>query len=300
MERSDLPLTALKAFEAAARHGNFTQAGMELGVTHGAISQQIKQLEKTIGQALFLRQNRGVRLTESGERLLPVLTDAFDRIASRVESLSTAEGGLRVTATPSFLSGWLIPRLESFQSVLPNKELRLLPTLAFLDLGTDEADIGIRCGVPPWPGLEAEFLLPIHMSPLCSAALLAGEDRVTLPQDLLRLPLIHADAGTHPTGEEWRLWLTAAGVGAIPELTGPSFRDPALAIQAAISGLGVAIGYQEIFGPEVGEGRLIQPFELAVRHPFSYYLVYHRGRAAEPDIKAFRDWIKLAAQGFGD
>ena len=160
-----------------------------------------------------------------------------------------------------------------------------------LDLKAGQADVGIRCGAPPWKGLKAEMVSPIHLSPVCSPALLDAGPALKSPEDCLARPLIHADITGHPLGEEWRTWLAAAGVSGIAELDGLSFHDPNLALQAAIDGLGIAMGYPELAEPDVSAGRLVYPFELKVRHAFSYFLVYPTARAQVARIRRFRQWI---------
>ena len=181
MNRRNLHFNSLRAFEAAARQRSLSRAAQELCVTHSAVSHQIKRLEQSLGVTLFNRSNRGVRLTGVGEALLPVLTDAFDRIENTLEGFTAAKHGdsLRVTTTPTFASKWLIPRLHRWHSLKPHQPIHLLPTLEMLDLGKGAADISIRCGVPPWPGMATELLLPIHMTPVCSPALLANGNALT-------------------------------------------------------------------------------------------------------------------------
>ena len=294
MNRRNLPFNALRAFETAARTLSFSKAADELCVTHSAVSHQIKKLEETLGSALFLRSNRGVRLTEAGETLLPVLVDAFDRMADTLEGLvqKPEPRALRVTTTPTFASKWLVSHLWNWRARHGETEIHLLPSLRYFDFSAREADIGIRCGLPPWLGLKAEFLLPIHMTPLCSPAFLAAAPPLRRPRDLLRCTLIHADTGRHDLSEEWRTWFTAAGVADFGALPGPSFHDPSLALQAALDGQGLAIGYLELAATDLAAGRLVQPIDFAVRHSFSYFLVYAASRAQDPKIAAFRDWIR--------
>ncbi len=294
MERRNLHFNALRAFESAARTSSFSKAAAELCVTHSAVSHQIRGLEERLGVALFHRSNRGVNLTEAGETLLPVLVEAFDRIADTLEGLveKPAAGALRMTTTPTFAAKWLVSRLGGWRARHGDIEIHLLPTLRYVDFAKREADIGVRCGLPPWRGLTAEFLLPIHMIPVCSPRYLQGCPRLARPRDLLACNLIHADTGSHDLGEEWRTWLAAAGIGELADLTGPSFHDPSLAMQAAIDGQGIAIGYRELVKADLAAGRLVQPFEQAVRHRFSYFLVSTPGHARDPKVAAFRDWIQ--------
>ncbi len=294
LPRRNLQLTALRAFEAAARHGSFSKAADELTVTHAAVSHQIRGLEDRLGRQLFVRTNRGVTLTEAGETLLPVLSGAFDCMAEALGTLSSqgVGGALQVTTTPAFASSWLIPRLGQAHEKF---DIQLQPTLEFVDVGGGAADVAIRCGVPPWDGIDAELLVPIHMTPVCSPAFIRAHGRLSVPDDSLGLPLLHADAGAHPLGEEWRLWLAACGVVPARPLGGQSFRDPGLGIQAALNGLGISMGYIELVEPELAAGRLVRPFDVAVRHPYSYYLATSSQGRADARIEEFRRWIRSEA-----
>ena len=165
-----------------------------------------------------------------------------------------------------------------------------------LDIAGGDSDIGIRCGVPPWPGLRSELLLPIHLSPVCSPGLLEGRQGIKEPRALLRHDLIHADIATHERGEEWNTWLAAAGEVRLGSETGLHFQEPALALQAAADGLGVAMGYLEFIEADLKSGRLVQPFELSVRHDFSYYLVYPDRGASKKKVQAFAAWAREEAK----
>lgn len=293
MRRGSLHFNSLRAFEAAARHLSFSRAADELGVTHSAISHQVRQLEATLGIDLFVRTNRGVVLTEAGQTLLPVLAESFDRIANTLDGLIAAPGrnDLRVTTTPTLAAKWLIPRLGDWRNACPDIAIHLHPALAYVDLASGDADIALRCGIPPWPGLVEDFVLPIHMTPVCSRSFLDRLGAAPAPGDVLGQTLIHADITGHELGEEWKTWLHAAGVDTRNALPGLSFHDPSLALQAAMDGLGIAMGYVELAAADIEAGRLVRPFPLAVAHSFSYYLVYESARRTEPGIAAFRDWL---------
>jgi len=293
MRRSSLHLNSLRAFEAAARHLSFSRAADELAVTHSAVSHQVRLLEQMLGRDLFVRTNRGVALTEAGQMLQPVLAESFDNIVNTLDGLIAAPGQdyLKVTTTPTLAAKWLIPRLGDWRNAHPDIAIHLHPALAYLDLKAGEADIALRCGTPPGPGLAHEFVLPIHMTPLCSRSFLDQLGEAPRPRDVLGQTLIHADITGHELGEEWRTWLIAAGVAAPATLPGLSFHDPSLALQAAMDGLGMAMGYLELAAADIEAGRLARPFPFAVAHHFSYYLVYDGQRAREPGIAAFRDWI---------
>lgn len=294
MKRSGLPLSGLRAFEAAARHLSFSLAADELSVTHGAVSQQVRGLEDRIGVNLFVRHNRGVRLTEAGTALLPVLSQSFDAVSDALDGLmlKTAKHRLTVTTTPYFASRWLLPRLSHWRRRTPDLDVDVLPSLDMLDVAHGAADVAIRCGLPPWPGLRADLLVPIHMAPLCCSTLMDGPPGLETPSDVTRHDLIHADIDGHERGEEWNLWLMAAGAPAHSAGPGLQYHDPALALQAAADGLGIAMGYLEFVQAELKRKSLVQPFALAVRHPFSYYLVYPESLARDAGAEAFLQWVR--------
>lgn len=298
MHRSRLPLTALRAFEVSARLSSFSKAAADLCVTHSAVSQQIKQLEALLGQPLFLRSNKGVQLTPAGQDLLPVLAGAFDSIGSALDSLRQEEGKDRiaVTTTPALASKWLMPRLRRWYAGPEALPIHLQPTLDFLDIAAGEADVSIRCGAPPWPGLESDFLLPIDMSPLCSPALLKEGKELRAPRDVLDFTLIHADIAGHALGEEWRTWMSAVGLDVPDKLEGLSFHDPNLALQAAADGLGIAMGYSQLATQEIAAGRLVFPFPQQVRHCLGYHLVYPTDPIRAAKSRAFREWLLTDCQ----
>lgn len=294
MNRRAINFNSLRAFEAAARHLSMTRAADELRVTHAAVSHQVRLLESRLGVPLFQRTRRGVKLTAAGNALLPVLEDSLDRISETLESIAASGGHqvLTVTTTPSFALRWLVPRLNTLRGPTDGGfEVHLRPTLRMLDVAHGEVDVAIRSGIPPWPGLKAELVMPANMTPVCSPHLLAGQKLPLAPSDLLNFTLLHADVGNIPIGNEWRTWLHAAGLSKRASLPGLSFQDPALSFQAAISGAGFAIGYVELLQAEFAAGTLIRPFDLEVRHIFSYYLAYPPSRETEPAIAEFRRWI---------
>jgi LysR family glycine cleavage system transcriptional activator len=298
INRRNLPLNSLRAFEASARHLSFSKGAEELCVTHSAISQQVRLLEDQLETKLFSRTNRGVQLTEAGQTLLPLLAEFFDRITATLDGLVSEplESRIRLTTTPSLASRWLMPRLSLWRRDHPELSIHLLPTLPFLDLAMGEAEIGIRCGLPPWKGLDANLVMPIHMAPLCSPALLADKTQDLTARDLLAFTLLHADVAGHELGEEWQVWLAAAGVDSMAKAPGLSFHDPNLALQAALDGLGIAMGYLELAEPDIASGRLVCPVPLAVRHRFSYHLAYPAAKSSHSEIQDFRSWVLAEGQ----
>ena len=295
MRHFGLQLNALRAFEAAARLSSFSDAARELHVSHSTISHHVKGLEKAIGIPLFLRRNRRVSLTAAGEELLPVLSASFDSISSTLETLrdSQERSALRITVTPSFANKWLVPNLRRFQAANPGVEVKLRSSLSLTDFGRDEIDLGVRAGLGQWHGLKAELLMPIHMTPLCSPALLEGRNGIGTAEDLHDFTLIHADV-SHDTGidSEWREWLASVGVDSIDCSHGLSFHDPGLALQGAIDGLGIAMGYIELAAGDIADGRLVRPFAAEVAHPWSYYIVIPEDNVANPQVDIFCEWLR--------
>lgn len=295
MRRFGVHLNGLRAFEAAGRLSSFSLAAEELHVSHSTISHHVSSLEKALGVALFVRRNRRVVLTNAGETLLPVLKNSFDKISSTLEALkaSKTESALRVTVTPSFANKWFVPRLRRFREAHPDIEVQLNPSLSLADFKRDRFDVGVRCGSGEWPGFKAELLMPIHMTPLCSPSLLKGRAGIESSKELCDFTLIHADVG-HGIGieSEWREWLAAIGADDVDCKHSLSFHDPGLALDAAIDGLGIAMGYVELAADDLADGKLIQPFATEVQHPWSYYIVIPEDNVGDPQVKVFCDWLR--------
>jgi LysR family glycine cleavage system transcriptional activator len=293
MNRRNLRFNSLRAFEAAARHASVSEAARELSVTHSAISHQLKQLELQLDTKLFQRTNRGLKITSAGEVLLPVLVESFDRICATLDQLRKHELDeiIQVTSTPAFAAKWLVPRLSDWYSNAEASRIHLQPSLDLLDLQREKVDFAIRCGEPPWKGLEHELLMPIHLVPVCSPEYAARNKLLDDPADALNHSLIHADVSDHGLGEEWCYWLQACGVDCPKNRPGLSVKDPALAMQAAADGLGLAIGYGELVDRDLRSGRLIAASDQLVRHNFSYYLVYHPAVRETASLQLFRDWL---------
>ena len=293
MNRRYLQFNALRAFEAAARHASVSGAARELAVTHSAVSHQLKQLELQLGSKLFERTNRGLKITAAGELLAPVLSESFDRITTTLEHLrkDDPENAIQVTSTPSFAAKWLVPRLSDWYANAGASRIHLQPSLELLDLGQDEVDFAIRCGIPPWGDLETELLMPIHLVPVCSPDYMAKRQALKNPADALNYDLIHADVGDDGPGAEWCDWLRGCDVKCPKNLPGLSVKDPALAMQAAADGLGIAIGYLELIDKDLHSGNLVIACDQPVKHAFSYYLVYRRSLKMNVSLQQFRDWL---------
>lgn len=281
------PLPAIRCFEAAARHLSFTRAAAELGMTQAAVSYQIKVLEDRLGP-LFLRQARGVELTQAGRRLAPAVSEAFATLNAAFENFSqSVEGVLSISAVNTLGSNWLVPRLGGFQLAHPGIAVRLEISGHLTDFTREEVDVAIRAGAGEWPGLVAHRLMTMRYTPMLSPRLMARAGAIDTPADLLALPLIER------TDPWWLDWFAAAGVPD-PDFaasTDIQLGTQSLAANAALAGQGVAILSPEFFAEESAAGRLVQPFPLIRTSSASYWLVYPHARRRSAKIAAFRDWL---------
>lgn len=294
MRRYNIHLNALRAFEAAARLSSFSRAADELHISHSTVSHHIKGLEAGLGVDLFSRQNRKVVLTKEGEAVFPVLRTSFDSISAVLSKVQRTTGPdiLDVTVTPTFANKWLVGHLKKFRTRRPSTSVRLHATMDLVDFETQGIDIGIRTGKGHWPGLKSQLLMPIHMTPLCSPDLISGLGRNLRIKDLNSFTLIHADVSRGVGFEsEWQAWLEVAGATNVDSSNGLSFHDPGLALQAAIDGLGIAMGYVELAKTDIEQNRLVQPFDFQTKHPWSYYIVVPEDNAGDQLIEEFSNWL---------
>lgn len=292
------PPNALRAFEAAGRHQSFARAADELSVTQGAISRQVRILEEHLGVALFRRHPQGVALTNQGRSLLPELTAAFERIQRVARQISLSDGELRVAASPTFASRWLVRRLPAFLARHPSVRVTMGLMSGWEDLRRGGYDFGITTrgclGTVP-DALALVDLRAEALAPVCAPALLERDPPLHSPADLERHVLLH------PTSDrqDWLLWLSAAGLPAVWAERGQAFGTLDLATSAAAGGLGVAMADLHLVETELAEGRLIAPFALVVRQGTGYVLATEAGRLDEPRVAVFKDWLlsELATSG---
>lgn len=284
--RPALPLNALRAFEASARHRSFTRAAEELCVTQAAVSHQVKGLEERLGVRLFHRGPRGLMLSDEGVALLPALSESFDRIARLLERF---QGGqlrdvLTVSAVGTFAVGWLMPRLKNFREAHPFIDLRLLTNNNRVELAAEGLDAAILFGGGDWPAYDAAPLLEAPLSPLATPEIAA---RLRHPADLARQTLLRSYRV-----QDWPAWFAAAGLSDPPDARGPVFDASLTMVQAALAGEGVALAPPSMFARELEEGRLAQPFAETVASG-AYYLVTPRGKSSGPALLAFRAWLEI-------
>jgi len=292
------PLSALRAFETAARQLSFSKAADELHVTPAAISHQIHALEDDLGVRLFHRMNRSIELTASGRVLLPGLSEAFAGIQSAVGRLRTHNdtGALTVTASPSVAAKWLVPRLQRFQQQRPQVDVRISATDEIVDLTKGDFDIAIRYGCGKYPGLDVELLFTNEVFPACSPQLLTAGPPLRTPEDLLRHTLIHDQAVERdPLVPTWSMWLKAAGIKDVRASAGLTFNSIYLALDAAIAGHGVVLAYSTIAAADLAAGRLVRLFSLALPDQFAYYIVTAPGALERTKVRVFRNWLRQEA-----
>ncbi|WP_454691593.1 transcriptional regulator GcvA [Achromobacter aloeverae] len=289
MRRRLPPLNSLRAFEALGRHGKLTAAADELCVTLGAVSRHISQLEEFVGAKLFERHRRGFSLTGEGERYLRVVTHAFDMLDGATGRFmgSLDQRRLSVRVYTTFASEWLVPRLTGFFDSHPEIDFRLSSAISTKDIDRDDIDIGIRRG-PIAADMDGDALYFAEYYPVCSPSLLSRGPGLTVPQDLRR----HTLLTTELQASNWRAWLDAAGVSDIEFDRALWFDSAALTFRAAREGVGVALGQRHYLTEDFIAGRLVAPFRHAIRSRSAFHMVFSRARANEPQILAFRDWVK--------
>jgi LysR family glycine cleavage system transcriptional activator len=289
------PLKALRAFEAAARHESFTRAAEELCVTQGAVSHQVKGLEEQLGLKLFNRERQRLAITEAGRDYLAVVRDAFDRIALGTERLlqRQSSGALTVSTSPDFAAKWLVNRLGRFAAAHPDIDLRVSAAMHHVDFAREEVDLAVRHGDGNWPGLHAVRLSAEELFPICSPKLLAGRKGIKKPSDLLYYPLLHLD-----DRRAWSSWLDTAGVAPAGAMShGPVLNHASMVIDAAIDGQGVALARTTLAAWDLINGRLVRPFDVALRLSKTYWIVCPKATAGVPKIETFRKWLLSETAG---
>ena len=289
-----LPLQALRAFVEVGQRGSIKAAAQALHVTSGAVSQQIRLLEDRIGLPLFHREPRGLRLTEAGLRVHPLLLQAFEQIERATRTLAEISRGqtLTVSTVATFAASWLVPRLGRFNQRHPQIEVRVEATSALMDLRRDHVDVALRHGLGSYPGLEVTRLMAPVLVPVACPGLIAG-DALDTPQQCLDHPLLHDSDRA-----DWSLWLAAHGVAEdLRAVRGTAFEDDFLLIRAAQAGQGLALVPLEYAREEIAAGRLVQVLDKPWPARFAYYVVTRAQAQERPEVRAFVEWVLEEAQG---
>lgn len=284
------PLTALRAFEAAARHMSFARAADELNVTPAALSYQIKALEADLGTPVFRRLNRAVELTEAGRSLAPGASDAFATLAAawRNTKRLNNNGVLTVTAGPAFTSKWLAPRMYEFAQAHEEIELRFLATLRLVDFDRDEVDVAIRFGLGHEKAVYSRPLIREWMTPMMTPAM---AEKIDSPAKLAGATLIHDDSiSFFKTPADWGAWMQANDLE-IDTSHGPRFSQADHALDAAIAGAGVVLGRVSLATRALDAGRLVAPFEVGLIADAQFRFICPLGHEKRPHIAAFEAWV---------
>lgn len=283
------PMSAVRAFEAAARHLSFTRAAEELGMTQAAVSYQIRLLEDRIGAPLFVRLPREVRLTGAGRQLAPKVTEAIDLLGAAFSEIADkTEHHLHISVLPTVVSSWLGQRLASFQTAHPNISIRVHMSTELIDFKRDAIDLAVRSGAGDWPGNDVFPLFPLDYVPVCTPSFLE-KHQLKEPADVLRIRRFG-------NANWWRRWMIETGVEP-PASNGTEliFDVQAMDVATILSDHGMAIAVSTFLMDELKSGRLIRPFEHVVRDGRAYWLVYPQSTRRQKKIQAFRDWVVAEA-----
>ncbi len=279
---------AIEVFALAARAGSFSGAARALAVTQSAVSRQVQQLERSLGTALFVRHKGGLRLTTEGAALLPIVDDAFSRLARICESLRNASQVLTLRMPPTLAARWFLPLMPALRAALADVDVRITTQDAWQPRFEDnDIDAAIIHGHGDWADVEAVKLMPELLAPVCSPGVAA---RLKSPADLRDALLLHCEPLS-----AWARWLEAAQLEGIAAHRGPTFDTLELALSAATRGQGVALGDLNLVREAIRDGVLVAPFECILDLGVAYYLVYPPHRAATAKIGALRDWLLSVA-----
>ena len=282
------PLNALRAFEATARLGSFSQAADELCVTQGAVSRQVAKLEDHLGVMLFSRSGRRTTLSFEGARFYAYVHEAFERIldAAEIFSRQDASSVLKIKVPPTLGIRWFVPRLVQFHGLHPEIDVQITTSHQPVDFAREDVDVAIHWGLGDWEGLSADHILGEELTPVCSPAVLADKP-LRRTADLDQHVLLRSLNRTN----DWRAWLEAAGAPEVDCTRALKFENSGLTYQAAIDGLGVVVAQRAFIEDDLAAGRLVAPFPLSVPGERGYYLVYPRNRLRLARVAEFRRWL---------
>jgi DNA-binding transcriptional LysR family regulator len=291
------PANSLVAFEATARHLSFKEAAKELKVTPAALSRQIRILETDLGCRLFERLHRSIRLTAEGRRLQQAVANGLGSIAACAGELRVADHGNQVTVGSTFAVAmlWLLPRLAKFHLARPDIDLRYVVSDSFLDVGEADVDVLLRYGDGKWPGFVAHRLFDDELMAVCSPEYLRRRPPLKGPTDLFNERLIHLENGD-PSWEDWETWFAKQGVNQAPLLRGQRINSYLIVLQAAVDGLGIALGWRRLIESHLRQGSLVPAIPATVRSSGAYYQLLRERRSANSDVDSLRRWIDEEAR----
>ncbi|MGY4155570.1 LysR family glycine cleavage system transcriptional activator [Bradyrhizobium sp. USDA 4461] len=293
MAFKNLPLVALRAFEAAARHCSYSRAADELGLSHGAVSHHLKALEQSLGVGLFRREGQRMVLTEHGQRLAVHASEGFAHLLRGFEEVRIRQRQSRIvtiSVLPALASRWLIDRLLEFQELEPDIEVAMTASPLLVDFSRDGIDMGLRYGAGRWPRVKTDLLFDEQLFPVCSPAFNELK-KLKSPEDLSKVKLLHDQR------IPWSVWLRSAGLKVLKlPSAGPTYSDAGHLLQAAVAGHGVALARSVLAKPDLEAGRLIRPFEQAVPAEFAYYVAFPDDRPLRQPAALFHAWLLEAAK----
>ena len=281
-------LNGLRALEAVGRLGSLQAAADELGVTIGAISQQVIKCEKQLGRQIFIREPKGMVVSAAGRELLSQLTPAFGALSQAVESVrSDRDEVLTISVAPVFAARWLVFRIGEFAEIYPNIRLRLDATSKIVDPAAGDVDLCIRVGKGEWPGVDSSLLLAQEIFPVCAPSIAAG---LRKPSDLLTLPAVIDGQSMF----SWDVWLSRVGLGGRKVQAGHVYNEASLCLDATIAGQGVMLAWQTLASHAIQTGQLVVPFGPFVATGNGHHLVTAKGARKSPKLDAFQAWLRHA------
>lgn len=287
MDRSLPPLVALRAFEAAARHGSMRQAADAMSVSHSVVSRHIRNLELWLGVRLFEHGRRSACLTPEGQRYFLAVSGALDRISAATEGIRPANRTrtLNIWCVPGLASRWLVPKLGALRDLIPEVEISIRPTLDAPDLTKHDVDVLIGYGSIEVHGLQQTELMVPRVVPVASPDFLKAHRSITVPRDLLRVPLLH-----EVSADYWRQWFEASGITYTTHLKGPRLWYLNSVLDAARGGQGVALAPEIVVSGELGQGQLVAVTSNRIRLG-CYNLYMRKDKLSSPALTKLREWL---------
>ena len=295
-----LPLEAIRFFDAAGRHQSFAKAARELGVTRGAVAHRVKTLERYLGTELFERQSHGLALSERGQTFLIEVQNTLSTLDKSAERFRVGEeaGALRLVAVEAFAEMWLMPRLAGFRSAHPEIVIEFETSLSDhheVNPARRAFDVWIAFVVSVPRTLQSEVLFEETLVPVCSPEFLASRGRPERPADLHEWPLLYDLAWD----DYWAHWFASREAGAPDMSRASGYRLYSMMIQAAVEGMGVALGHSMLIAPYLERGTLVELFEPPVAAPARYFLTIAPGSGEKPEVRVFRDWLRAETRTSG-
>jgi DNA-binding transcriptional LysR family regulator len=279
-------MNGLRALEAVGRLGSLQAAADELGVSVGAISQQVSKTELQLGHQMFERTGKGLVATEIGLPVLARLTDGIQKLAEAVALAQRRDNNcLTISVAPVFASRWLVRRFDSFAREHPEIILRIDATMRLIDPAASDIDLGIRVGKGDWPDVNSELILAQEVYPVCAPQLAA---KLKTPADILSVPAVIDDRAMF----KWDVWLDAAGLEGAEINQGHVFNEASLCLDAVMAGQGVMLAWQTLTADMIAEGRLAAPFNIRARTGFGHYFITAKGVRDSRKVQVFKAWLK--------